>query len=188
MIKKIIQTYLGLPPDHQACLWELSALLTTRLLCMYTISAISIDRFKAVYMPVAYRNDTSNSSTIIAIAQIWLASFLIGFLPLFGWNIENYEPGLCVFPFVIGNDYLLFFTIIGIIIPLLVIIGAYGFIIVIIRRVIQQLIIHIPGISFFISFQLSRSNDSPSQSREVSATIKISVIVVIYVICELVSF
>lgn len=87
--------------------------------------------------PVDYRNQTSNSSSLYNIFYFWVFAFTLGFLPLFGWNLGDMN-NLCYFYLKIGPDYVKFFTIIGLVIPLIIIVIAYSFIIVVIRRVKKQ--------------------------------------------------
>jgi hypothetical protein len=58
--------------------------------------------------------------SILPILACWIAAFIIGYLPTFGWNAgENLEN--CYWDEKIPPNYLIFFQVLSIFIPLIVI-------------------------------------------------------------------
>ncbi|RWS31057.1 putative G-protein coupled receptor No9-like protein [Leptotrombidium deliense] len=53
------------------------------------LCAISVDRYLAVTRPVRYRSIMTSRKAKLMIAAVWIASFIICFPPLLGWNNQG---------------------------------------------------------------------------------------------------
>lgn len=86
---------------------------------MFSLVAVSVDRFWAVYEPVTY-HVASKMITKISIVCCWTGGFFIGFLPTFGWN-SGQTQYRCDLRVVADFSYMLFLCAIGIITTVLII-------------------------------------------------------------------
>jgi hypothetical protein len=72
---------------------------------MFSLLAVSVDRFWAVCYPVTY-HVKSTSSTKIIIIFCWIFGILFGFLPVFGWNSGHFD-NKCDLRVIADFNYLL---------------------------------------------------------------------------------
>lgn len=81
----IIQEITGYPHDRQVCLFFKSFQLAQFATSMFSIVAITVDRYLAICRPMSYCSKSTRGSKI-AITFCWIFGFTLGFLPFFGWN------------------------------------------------------------------------------------------------------
>lgn len=152
---------------------------------------ISVDRFQSVFRPIKYHNDTSTLSPKYLISFSWIISIITGYSSVL-WTNHN-ENGSCYFYHSIHRYQLAVFGIIGKSLPCLILIVVYGYIFVKIK--VRNWVGRGLGIIIWIFLQ-SKSPAEKSESKkrqrlrrkELKATLRISIIVVSFLICELVSF
>jgi 7 transmembrane receptor (rhodopsin family) len=80
-----LQSVFGEPSNFHFCVGLLSLSLVFFAVVIFTLLAISVDRFVAVCFPIVYRTKFTKKTTKITIAVCWFAS-LIETLPVLGWN------------------------------------------------------------------------------------------------------
>jgi ABC-type multidrug transport system permease subunit len=95
----------GAPHDFRLCLLLNSFLLAVFAVSMFSLLAVSVDRFWAVCYPVTY-HVKSTSSTKIIIIFCWIFGILFGFLPVFGWNSGQFD-NKCDLRVIADFNYLL---------------------------------------------------------------------------------
>lgn len=99
---------------------------------------LSIDRYHCIVNPLNYANRMSPTRTNVYIFCTWLASLFLALLPLVGWGKYGYQPAKlsCT---VVWNDslsegYTKLYSIVTFFLPMLVMLGAYYYILKAARR------------------------------------------------------
>uniref|UniRef100_A0A182K5Q3 G-protein coupled receptors family 1 profile domain-containing protein n=1 Tax=Anopheles christyi TaxID=43041 RepID=A0A182K5Q3_9DIPT len=199
---------IGLPRNLHACLFTISLLVVLCTISIFCLVAVSIDRYWAILHPLAYSRNMRTKTTLYIISLCWLAGFIIGFLPLFGWHEEPAEDA-CLFVKVMNYDYLVFLYLVTIIIPAVLLLAFYIHIYRVIVRQRKQ-ILSVNSIDSRFTGTLASIEDGGSfqsrhgskrrtkkdnyngtmlrvlraaQNREVKATQNLSIIVLFFMIC-----
>ncbi|XP_041767906.1 adenosine receptor A2b [Anopheles merus] len=115
---------IGLPRNLHACLFTISLLVVLCTISIFCLVAVSIDRYWAILHPLAYSRNMRTKTTLYIISMCWLAGFIVGFLPLFGWHEQPAEDA-CLFVKVMNYDYLVFLYLVTIIIPAVLLLAFY---------------------------------------------------------------
>ncbi|NXI74912.1 LPAR1 protein, partial [Anseranas semipalmata] len=111
------------------------ALYTTSILStIYNLVSIGIERYLAVAESIRTRFRVARKHSIAAVLINWILAFLLGCLPLMGWNCLHMEKNLSVLysPFCV--DYLIFITIPNVVVAFIVPLFTYLRIIIILRK------------------------------------------------------
>lgn len=98
------------PYNYQLCLYLTC---TSVFLCMTAIIsliAVTVDRYRAICHPIAYRSATGTFSTKCIVGLCYALGLLIGFLPALGWRNEEFN-GKCFILTTMPFDYILLCTV-----------------------------------------------------------------------------
>ena len=112
-----IATSVGLPKNFEACLFMNSLLL---LLCtgsIFSLVAVTMDRYFAILHPMTYTTTSSKSTARVVIGVSWILASVVGLLPLMGWNLGRPPVPRCFFMEVIDLKYLVFIYFITMLLP-----------------------------------------------------------------------
>jgi hypothetical protein len=122
-----------MPHDHQLCLLLNSFLLAIFAASLFSLVAVSIDRYWAICDPVSYHVRT-NRVTKIIIFFCWVLGGITGFLPYFGWN-SGMSAERCDLRTIADFNYLLFVCVMIGFVATLVILVLY---LLIYRAILKQ--------------------------------------------------
>lgn len=116
-IPSALAVSVGLPRNFHVCLLMTSLLL---LLCtgsIMSLVAVTVDRFWAIVLPLAYPSimTPTRARTFIFIA--WLVATVVGLLPTLGWNRGMPPEPRCFFTEVTHPGYLVFIYFATIVAP-----------------------------------------------------------------------
>ncbi|XP_022085743.1 adenosine receptor A1-like [Acanthaster planci] len=105
------------------CLFMNSFVVTLTQSSILSLLAIALDRYFAVVSPLRYKRVATARRATVVILFTWLLAFVIGMIPVFGWNLgqperEDYK---CVFTEVIDIRYMVYFNFLGCVLPPLLI-------------------------------------------------------------------
>lgn len=100
----------GAPHDLQLCVLLNSFLLAGFAVSMFSILAVSIDRFWAVCYPMTYHVKNASIAKM-SVAVCWVLGIFLGFLPAFGWNSKEFH-NKCDLRVVADFNFLLFICVI----------------------------------------------------------------------------
>ncbi|XP_040854200.1 adenosine receptor A3-like isoform X5 [Ochotona curzoniae] len=137
---------LGITIRFDSCLFICCLLLIFTQASIMSLLAIAVDRWLRVKLTVRYRRVITQGKIWLALSLCWLLSFLVGLIPVFGWNMKlspdyssNGTAFTCTFTSVISMDYMFYFNfLICVFIPLLVMCAIYINIFCIIRNKLCQ--------------------------------------------------
>lgn len=122
-----------------ACLTLISIVLGTTTISIFSLLAVSFDRYLAVCHALFYRKNVGKKITLTTIFICWTMGIL-GFLPLFGW-ISGLFHDECDARVVLDFDYLILLCISASFVP--------TFILVILYTLIYKKIINMVGFSYY---------------------------------------
>ena len=114
----------------------LTVLLSATSLLM--VMFLSIDRYHCIVNPLNYANRMSPTRTNFFISCTWLASLFLALLPLVGWGKYGYQPAkvscTVVWSDSMSEGYTKLYSLVTLLVPLLVMVGAYYYILKAARR------------------------------------------------------
>ena len=103
-----IATAVGLPRNFYGCLFMNSLLLLLCTSSIFSLVAVTMDRYWAIMYPMTYSAKANHKKTLFVIFFCWVLAAIIGLLPLFGWNNGRPREARCFFMEVIDQRYLAF--------------------------------------------------------------------------------
>ncbi|CAD5117086.1 unnamed protein product [Dimorphilus gyrociliatus] len=127
----IVNNY-GLPRHYYACLLMNSTIVVCTQISIFSLVAIAIERFLAIKFPVIHRQKIGTKAAGLLIACSWIFGAIVGFVPLFGWNLG--WSGTCAFVLLIDMNYMVYFNFFGFyLIPLVFLFIVYGYMFHVVR-------------------------------------------------------
>ncbi|KAG8589672.1 hypothetical protein GDO81_006488 [Engystomops pustulosus] len=112
---------IGLETEFYSCLMVACIMLILTQSSILALLAIAVDRYLRVKIPTSYRSVVTARRAVIAITGCWVLSFIVGLVPMFGWNnIQNLRKQhnssygeiiiTCEFETVISMEYMVYFN------------------------------------------------------------------------------
>ncbi|XP_075052453.1 adenosine receptor A1 [Mixophyes fleayi] len=112
---------IGLETEFYSCLMVACIMLILTQSSILALLAIAVDRYLRVKIPTSYRSVVTAKRAVIAITGCWVLSFIVGLVPMFGWNnINNLRKQhnssygeiiiTCEFETVISMEYMVYFN------------------------------------------------------------------------------
>ncbi|XP_044139484.1 adenosine receptor A1-like [Bufo gargarizans] len=112
---------IGLETEIYSCLMVACIMLILTQSSILALLAIAVDRYLRVKIPTSYRSVVTARRAVIAITGCWVLSFIVGLVPMFGWNNINYLRRqhnstygeiiiTCEFETVISMEYMVYFN------------------------------------------------------------------------------
>ncbi|XP_001517742.2 adenosine receptor A3 [Ornithorhynchus anatinus] len=146
VIPLAIVVSLGVPSYFYNCLFMSCLLLVFTHASIMSLLAIAVDRYLRVKLTIRYKRITTHRRIWMALILCWLISFLVGLVPMFGWNTKLSPGGPgnsshlpCKFLSVMSMDYMVYFSFFAwILIPLIIMCIIYLDIFYIIRTKLSQ--------------------------------------------------
>ncbi|XP_064599734.1 adenosine receptor A2b-like [Liolophura sinensis] len=178
-IPSAIASYNGLPKNNfYGCVFVNSIVILFTQSSVFSLLAIAIERFMAIKYPYAYETYFTSTNAIKLIIVTWLLSILIGLVPIMGWNLYPPTQTHCAFTDVIDMKFMVYFNFfLCILLPLVIMLGFYGYIFHIVRKQMRQI----------ASLQLNRSKDRKERQiiKEIKAAKSLALILGFFAICWL---
>ncbi|XP_075209673.1 adenosine receptor A1 [Chanos chanos] len=136
-----IMTDLGIPRHNfYLCVLMLSVLIMLTQSSIFSLLAVAVERYVAIFMPFKYHSLMTPRKAILIILITWVLAFLIGLVPLMGWHKTPPESGYCFFVFVVDMTYMVYFNFFGCVLtPLVVMFLIYAQIFVTVKRQMRRI-------------------------------------------------
>ncbi|KAM5182231.1 adenosine receptor A3 [Mantella aurantiaca] len=131
---------LGMVLPFHFCLFMCCLMIILTNASILSLLAVSIDRYLRIKIPTRYKIVITPRRICLSIGFVWIVSFLVGLVPMFGWNKKSKSYYLeCQFLSVMRMDYMVYFNIFGwVFLPMLVILALYIEIFYLIRKHIKK--------------------------------------------------
>ncbi|XP_040925583.2 adenosine receptor A1-like [Betta splendens] len=131
-----ILTDVGLPRHNlYLCLLLLSVLIMLTQSSIFSLLAVAVERYVAIFMPFRYQILMTSRNAVLVILATWLLAFLIGLVPLMGWHKAPPESGYCFFVYVVDMTYMVYFNFFACVLtPLVIMFLIYAQIFVMVKR------------------------------------------------------
>uniref|UniRef100_A0A3Q3B4L2 Adenosine receptor A1 n=1 Tax=Kryptolebias marmoratus TaxID=37003 RepID=A0A3Q3B4L2_KRYMA len=127
VIPLAITISIGLETHFYSCLLVACTVLVLTQSSILALLAIAIDRYLRIKIPTRYKQVVTPRRAGLAVVISWMVAFLVGFMPLLGWNnLRNLQqngsisPNLsvtCQFETVISMNYMVYFNFLGWVLP-----------------------------------------------------------------------
>ncbi|KAG9485586.1 hypothetical protein GDO78_008590 [Eleutherodactylus coqui] len=112
---------IGLETEFYSCLMTACIMLILTQSSILALLAIAVDRYLRVKIPTSYKSVVTAKRAVIAITGCWVLSFIVGLVPMFGWNNisdvrRQYNSSYgeliitCQFETVISMEYMVYFN------------------------------------------------------------------------------
>ncbi|TRY86910.1 hypothetical protein DNTS_002190 [Danionella cerebrum] len=136
-----IMTDLGIPRHNlYLCLLMLSVLIMLTQSSIFSLLAVAIERYVAIFMPFQYHRLMTPRNAILVLCFTWTLAFLIGLVPLMGWHKPPPESGFCFFVFVVDMTYMVYFNFFACVLaPLVVMFLIYAQIFVTVKHQMRRI-------------------------------------------------
>ncbi|XP_045186861.2 adenosine receptor A1-like [Mercenaria mercenaria] len=173
-------SYLGLPHHFLGCVFTNSIVVAFTQVSIFNLLAVAFERYFAIKHPFAYTKHLDVKRALWANAAVWCIGMIIGFIPVFGWNLEELhnENWTCNFVTVIDMEYTVYFHFFGcIVIPLIIITTIYFYIFLIVRKQMTQ----IAALSIS-SPQQGSSNTISKLRKEIKAAKSLAIVILLFAI------
>ncbi|KAM4529179.1 adenosine A2c receptor [Fundulus diaphanus] len=132
-----ILTDAGLPRYNlYLCVLMLSVLIMFTQSSIFSLLAVAVERYVAIFMPLRYRALMTPRNAVLVILATWLLAFLIGLVPLMGWRkTAPAAGGYCFFVLVVDMTYMVYFNFFACVLaPLVVMFLIYARIFAAVKR------------------------------------------------------
>ncbi|KAM7367909.1 hypothetical protein PAMP_014175 [Pampus punctatissimus] len=105
-----ILTDIGLPHHNlYLCLFMLSGILTFTQSSIFSLLAVAVERYLAIFMPLRYSILVTPRNAVLVIIAIWVMAFFIGLVPLMGWHKKSPDASYCFFVVVMDLTFMVYF-------------------------------------------------------------------------------
>ncbi|XP_042156496.1 adenosine receptor A2b-like [Oncorhynchus tshawytscha] len=136
-----ILTGVGVPRHNlYLCLLMLSVLIMLTQSSIFSLLAVAVERYVAIFLPFRYHTLMTPRNAILVILVTWVLAFLIGLVPLMGWHKTPPDSGYCFFVFVVDMTYMVYFNFFACVLaPLVVMFLIYAKIFVTVKRQVRRI-------------------------------------------------
>ncbi|KAM9435522.1 adenosine receptor A1-like [Clarias gariepinus] len=134
-----IMTDLGIPRHNlYLCLLMLSVLIMLTQSSIFSLLAVAVERYVAIFMPFRYHSTMTPRNALLVILLTWVLAFLIGLVPLMGWHKTH---DFCVFVNVVDMNYMVYFNFFACVLtPLVVMFLIYAQIFLTVKWHMQRIV------------------------------------------------
>ncbi|NXG31642.1 AA3R protein, partial [Dromaius novaehollandiae] len=123
-----ITVSLGVVVHFYSCLFMCCLMMIFPHASVLSLLAIAIDRYMRVKLPTRYRAVITERRIRAVLGLCWLASLLVGLVPMFGWNQQAGSSSCieCHYLAVMRMDYVVYFSFFTwILLPLIIMCALY---------------------------------------------------------------
>ena len=130
----------GYPHNFTGCLIVNSIIVVLTQISIFGMLLIAIERFVAIKDPFRYQRLCTGRAATLAIVLSWWIAIIIGFTPVFGWNLKSTNEE-CAFTEVIDMKYMVYFNFLGFVfLPLILMCIIYCYIFHVVKMQHRQIV------------------------------------------------
>uniref|UniRef100_UPI00358F00D0 adenosine receptor A2a-like n=1 Tax=Myxine glutinosa TaxID=7769 RepID=UPI00358F00D0 len=173
-----ILTDQGLPRNQfLLCLFMLSSIITFTQSSIFSLLAVAIERYVAIFNPLRYQAIMTPHNAIIIIVITWVISLVIGLVPALGWNKGPPQSGLCLFVPIIDMSYMVYFNFFGcVLFPLLIMFAIYARIFAQVRWQLRRIATERHG-------NAENREGNKAMSKDVKTAISLFLVLFLFTVC-----
>uniref|UniRef100_H2MF21 Adenosine receptor B1a n=1 Tax=Oryzias latipes TaxID=8090 RepID=H2MF21_ORYLA len=136
-----ILTDVGLPRyNFYLCLLMLSVLIMFTQSSIFSLLAVAVERYVAIFMPLRYGVLMTPRNALMVILGTWLLASLIGLVPLMGWHKRPPDSSYCFFVLVVDMTYMVYFNFFACVLaPLLIMFLIYAQIFLTVKQQMRRI-------------------------------------------------
>ncbi|XP_039873783.1 adenosine receptor A1-like [Simochromis diagramma] len=136
-----ILTDIGMPRHNlYLCLLMLSVLIMFTQSSIFSLLAVAVERYIAIFMPFRYQVLMTPRNAVLVILTTWILAFLIGLVPLMGWHKTPPDTGYCFFVLVVDMTYMVYFNFFACVLtPLVIMFLIYAQIFVTVKQQVRRI-------------------------------------------------
>ncbi|KAL7871566.1 hypothetical protein SRHO_G00065490 [Serrasalmus rhombeus] len=136
-----ILTDIGIPRNNlYLCLLMLSVLIMLTQSSIFSLLAVAVERYVAIFMPLRYQSLMTPRNALLVILVTWVLAFLMGLVPLMGWHKTPPASGYCFFVLVVDMTYMVYFNFFACVLtPLVIMFLIYAQIFVTVKRQVRRI-------------------------------------------------
>ncbi|KAG9283032.1 adenosine receptor A1-like [Astyanax mexicanus] len=136
-----ILTDTGIPRNNlYLCLLMLSVLIMLTQSSIFSLLAVAVERYVAIFMPFRYHSLMTPRNALLVILVTWVLAFLIGLVPIMGWHKTPPDSGYCFFVLVVDMTYMVYFNFFACVLtPLVVMFLIYAQIFVTVKHQVRRI-------------------------------------------------
>ncbi|XP_076023205.1 adenosine A2c receptor [Genypterus blacodes] len=174
-----ILTDVGLPRHNlYLCLLMLSVLILLTLTSIFSLLAVAVERYIAIFMPFHYQNLVTSRNAMLVILGTWLLAILLGLVPLMGWHKTPPKSGYCFFVLVVDMTYMVYcFFFTCVLAPLVVMFLIYAQIFATVKRQVRRIAAEQSGGAE------GRARAAASMRREMKTATSLFLVLFLFTIC-----
>lgn len=139
------------------CLIRIGFTIACCVCSILCLMSIAIERYIAITFSLRYKEMVTKQKTLSATSLSWIVSLLVGFAPLLGWRVRNYEH-YCSFLYVLPADYILFLFTSCVLLPIVIMTAIYG-------KIFRNVRVHIKRIEAIENLHITRRSSGPVSAR-----------------------
>ncbi|XP_035796693.1 adenosine receptor A1-like [Amphiprion ocellaris] len=174
-----ILTDVGLPRHNfYLCLLMLSVLIMFTQSSIFSLLAVAVERYVAIFMPFRYQVLMRPRNAVLVILTTWLLAFLIGLVPLMGWHKTPPDSGHCFFILVVDMTYMVYFNFFACVLtPLVIMFLIYAQIFVTVKRQVRRIACERSGRG------AGQARAAASMRREMKTATSLFLVLFLFTIC-----
>ncbi|XP_034556002.1 adenosine receptor A1-like [Notolabrus celidotus] len=170
-----ILTDVGIPRhSFYLCLLMLSVLIMFTQSSIFSLLAVAVERYIAIFMPFRYQVLMTQRNAMLVILATWLLAFLIGLVPLMGWHKTPPDSGYCFFVLVVDMTYMVYFNFFACVLtPLVIMFLIYAQIFATVKQQVRRI----------ASEQSSRVEGQTRMRREMKTATSLFLVLFLFTVC-----
>uniref|UniRef100_UPI0037E8639C adenosine A2c receptor n=1 Tax=Semicossyphus pulcher TaxID=241346 RepID=UPI0037E8639C len=170
-----ILTDVGLPRHNlYLCLLMLSVLIMFTQSSIFSLLAVAVERYIAIFMPFRYRVLMTPRNAVLVILAMWLLAVLIGLVPLMGWHKTPPDTGYCFFVLVVDMTYMVYFNFFACVLtPLVIMFLIYAQIFITVKQQVRRI----------ASEQSGRAEGQTRMRREMKTATTLFLVLFLFTVC-----
>ncbi|KAJ8024500.1 Adenosine receptor A2b [Holothuria leucospilota] len=145
----VLITLDGTPYDNKGlCFFFLTCIVLMDLCSIFSVMALTVDRYLAICKPFSYHAIMTPRRTLIHISIAWIVPIAISLLVPLGWNIDDKSKSGCFFADIVSMKYYTFLYVVCFLPLFFIMCGMYRKIFIVIQSQVLYKFEFLPTFKF----------------------------------------